>query len=333
MQKKSQGRDTKRKSNLAHLELVAPPIVNSMASAIDQHPELVATLRASDIYMIGGRAAAAFDNIKFDEANQAISFFISVPNKSSSQGFIKIEDRLASAGVNLENFESLGVRGGPQFVEIFALSLNGEETTLALHSPDELLWLKGHAPAWLHGLDNSLELACYDLLYVGIATQTDSYDRLIAKGHHARQRILSDEPQRFPGARVTDEIFLFLFRIEPLQIRIFGADSDFDDDDIFPTHENEKNVKDAEKAFVSLLRPKYNKELYNSYPKGRDGLYGSGFDSYSYSIAEKIQLRTAYGAMKGARGFGMPMSNEADFILVEGGDVTVHISGVDFPAS
>lgn len=44
--------------------------------------------------------------------------------------------------------------------------------------------------------------------YTEIAKKGDSFDRLLARGHKARQEILANEPQRYPGARVSDETFL-----------------------------------------------------------------------------------------------------------------------------
>ena len=89
-------------------------------------------------------------------------------------------------------------------------------------------------------------------------------------------------------------------------------------------------VIDAEKAFVSLLKPKYNSKLYPNYPKSVDGYYGKGYSGYSYSISEGLAFRTQYGSIKGAREQHMTMSNDADFISVSGDSVHFHISGVDF---
>jgi hypothetical protein len=75
-----------------------------------------------------------------------------------------------------------------------------------------------------------------------------------------------------------------------------------------------------------------NRELYHNYPKGKDGLYKTGLTSYSYAISEGMAFRTAYGTIKGGREWDITISNEADYILVRGDEVTFRISGVDFPA-
>src|SRR5690606_908998 len=91
-------------------------------------------------------------------------------------------------------------------------------------------------------------------------------------------------------------------------------------------------VADAEKAFVSLLKPRYNVQLFRNYPKGSDGLYGSDYVRYGYSICETVTFNTAHGRFRGSRdpltGF---ITNDGDCIFVEGDAVNLYISGVDFP--
>jgi hypothetical protein len=48
-----------------------------------------------------------------------------------------------------------------------------------------------------------------DLHYVGISTEQDSYQRLLANAHHKRVAILSNETQYIADARLTNEIYLF----------------------------------------------------------------------------------------------------------------------------
>jgi hypothetical protein len=172
----------------------------------------------------------------------------------------------------------------------------------------------------------------FDLLYVGIAKENqDSYSRLIAKGHKARMDILANEEQRATGARVSDETFLLLFQIEPLTITTFSGPEDLDDEDLNFSINYHRLVADAEKAVINTFKPKYNKQLYVNYPKGKDGLYQQGYDGYTYAISEGVAFNTAYGTIKGARDLsGYYITNEADFISVIDGEVTLNISGVDF---
>jgi len=322
-------RAERRISNFAHAHLVHAPVANSEVSSLKENAEVVRQLRQSDFYMIGARPSAKFIGISASGDKGDIAFTIEVPGMPADTGILVVNTLVAD--VDLE-FEGIAVKMNATLLWLELLN-NGEAVGTIAFTPDRLLMERGRHTRWIRGLDRARELATYDLLYVGIATATDSYSRLIAKGHEARVKILSDEPQRAPGARVTDEIMLFMFRIEAMGLTIIGAEGIAENDDFDMTiPPNDNIVKDAEKAFVSLLLPHYNEQKYRNYPAGKDGLYHLGLTNYSYTIAEGIQFCTPYGTFKGAREREMPMSNEADFILVEGDEVTIHISGVDFPS-
>lgn len=57
------------------------------------------------------------------------------------------------------------------------------------------------------------------------------------------------------------------------------------------------------------------------------------FARYGYLINEDVTFNTPHGRVRGARDRGGSISNGADFILVDGDDVRLYISGVDFPAT
>lgn len=322
--------EDKQSTCSATLDLVCPPIANSVASKLvgDDYAERI--IRQSDFYMIGGRPEAKFCEFKADPDTNSLSFSIEVAGGVKDYGWIRIDEipyvRECSEDVDMY------FKCGEFILQCFAQK-SGEEELVAAFTPDDILMRRGRKEYVVGGLDSHLELATYDLLYVGIAKVGDSYDRLFANGHHARMQILADEPQRYPGARVSDETYLFLFRVEPLLIKVFGPESEIGDEDLNFGYDGKRLVADAEKAFVSLLKPKYNSKLYPNYPKGKDGLYQSGLTAYSYSISEGMAFRTQYGCIKGGRERDITMSNDADFILVRGDEVTFHISGIDFDVS
>ncbi|HDY8077030.1 TPA: hypothetical protein RQK60_004590 [Vibrio vulnificus] len=219
------------------------------------------------------------------------------------------------------------VRGNENSIEI-VYQKHEDYYVIERFTPENILWHRSREINGLSGLDNYSELSVYDLLYVGIAKEGDSYDRLIKNGHHARLDILANEPQRYPGARVSDEIFLFLFRIEPLFMTSFGSNSPIDLDF---EYEHKKIVADAEKAFVNLLKPDYNSVKFKQYPKGKDGLFDSKLDRYSYSIGEFLTFNTPHGRIKGGRDRLLGgLNNKADFIFVDKKKSTLYIAGVDF---
>jgi len=147
---------------------------------------------------------------------------------------------------------------------------------------------------------------------------------LLKRGHKARQDILSSEPQRYPGARPSDEIFLFLFKVEPLIMTTFDLGHELTPEELSGEYDAKRIVADAEKAFVSLLRPPYNGELFKSYPKGTDGLYGQGYHCYGYIIGEQMAFNTSNGTVRGGVETSGMISSDADAIFVEGETVTFY---------
>ncbi|WP_133125666.1 hypothetical protein [Xanthomonas prunicola] len=312
---------------IASVDLICPPIANSSVSQISKNKNVVKILRLSDFYMIGGRAKAIFSDVHADDEGR-VHFEIQVQGGASDKGFIDTGLLPPVANINEEVEVTIGVS---DISIIFCKKeKSGTRTVVASFHPEDLLWRRGRAEEFIGGLEKYLELASYDLLYVGKATGTDSFDRLLKKGHDARQKIVSDEPQRYPGAHVSDEIYLFLFKVEPLIIKSWRPEDVIEDKDVMMSYSNSRLVSDAEKAFVSLLKPKYNNELYRNYPKGKDGIYNEGYTGYSYSLSDGLVFRTNFGSMKGARERGTTMSNDADFISIKGESVKLHIAGVDY---
>ena len=309
------------RGKMTFLELVFPPISNQEAVRFKNEP-VAEQMKQSDFYMIAGKACSTFSNKQFDPKTQTLSFDILIGDDVKSSGAIKM---LALEPIK-KYLGECRVSGGIDFIEFCYLKDDGWYT-LASFTPENILWYRSRNTEGILGFDNYKELLTYDLLYVGIAKVGDSYERLIAKGHHARQEILSNEPQRLPGARVSDEIFLFLFRLEPLFITTYGVNSKID---LEVEYDHKAIVADAEKAYVSLLEPNYNTVRFKQYPKGNDGLYDSNLDRYCYIIAEMLTFNTPNGTIKGARDpMGFP-GNEADFIFVDKKSAKLFISGVDF---
>ena len=195
---------------------------------------------------------------------------------------------------------------------------------------EKLLWDRSLRVPGIEGLARYRELATYDLLYVGIAKTGDSFDRLIARGHKARMEILANEPQRYPGARITDETFLFMFRVSPLVLHTFEPETS-SSSRIFWRHRSQTDRRRRRKGIVSLLKPQDNIVKFSNYPKGADGLYRSEYTRYTYAIGEDLAFHTPHGRVRGACDPDGEISSDADFISVEGDKVKSYVSGVDFP--
>mgnify|MGYP000851875576 CR=1 FL=1 len=322
---------TRTKSKITFLETVYPPISNQEAVWLQNDPDVEALLRQSDFYMIGGRAEAKYLNLVIDPETYVVTFDFAIGDDFRDPVEIRIRDLPA---VEESDAESFWIEAGDKNIRVWDGPI-GEpgSNVLEWFTTEKLIWDRSRGRAGIERFERHRDAATYDLLYVGIAKVGDSFDRLIGNGHKARMEILGNEPQRYPGARVTDEIYLFLFNVQPLIMTTFEPEHDFENEDFSGAYDQKRIVDEAEKAFVSLLKPEYNVVKFASYPKGADGLYGSDFVRYGYVICEAISFNTAHGRIRGSRdtatGF---ITNDADSIFVEGNTVKLFVSGVDFPA-
>lgn len=319
---------TSTKAKVSNLVLVYPPISNQEAVWLKHDSEVEAMLRGSDFYMIGGRAEATFDDIVVDPETMEIRFQFVVGDAFSDPVVLNIREL-----PTLQECDGwvLDVRAGPKMIQIFGRQPDHSEPTLLdWFTTEKLVLERARGRCGIEGFERFREASTYDLLYVGIAKVGDTFDRLLKRGHTARTEILSNEPQRYPGARVTDEIYLFMFTVEPLIMTTFEPGHDFSQGALSGEYDAKRNVADAEKAFVHLLKPHYNNEKFANYPKGKDGLYSAGYERYAYTIGENVTFNTAHGQFKGGRdpltGF---ISNDGDSIFVEGDLVRLFVAGVD----
>jgi hypothetical protein len=322
---------TTTKDKLTVLQTVYPPISNADAVRLQKIPEVEQSLRTSDFYMIAGRALARLVNPQVDHEENVLEFDFVVGNGPPSPISFTLQDLPGVRALRGQNFHLEIDAAGSGFRIWDGPPGQTGSDVIEWFTTEKLLWDLARGRSGIHGLPNLRELATYDLLYVGIAKKGDSYDRLLARGHKQRQEILANEPQRYPGARVSDEIFLFMFKAEPIIMQTFDLDHDFTDADFDPRFDSKRIVADAEKAFISLLQPQYNVEKFANYPKGKDGLYGTGYRRYGYTIAEQMVFNTAHGTFRGGVGPDGMITNDADSIFVEGDTVSL-VRSTQYPA-
>lgn len=300
------------------IELVHPPISSQEAVWYEQagDAELEEVLRGSKLYLIGGRPDARFVN--FDFETDVLEFDLVVGGQVVCRNRV---DVYALEHVQNRSTETVDVELGDKAIRIWEHGSEEKEALLDWFTVDKLMLDASRGFPGLEGVVTAAELITFDLLYVGIATETDSFDRLIQRGHKAKAEILANEPQRFPGARVADEIYFFLMRADPLFIRMI--DENWKPD---PGPSDGQIVADLEKALVSQLGPKYNRIRYKRYPAGKDGLSGSLLDRYGYGIAENLVFRTAMGEFRGRRDAQTGLA-AGDLIFVDESGVAVLADG------
>lgn len=300
-----------RVSQFNFLQTIFPPFTNRnvqlLVNKANQH--IAQHLRASKFYMIGARAEASFVNYKVDYENALIHVDVEVGDKIVDSGVIhvsKFDEISDNPALQLEREAVL--MGGTK---------KGTHVKVWL-TPDSVYWHSSRGVNYLEGFKRHDLVCCYDLLYVGIATQQDSYQRLIKGAHLGRLKVLSEESARKPGAHLSDEIILFLFDIEQLGLQTIAAEDP--DVALFRGSDYKRIVADAEKAFVKLMDPGYNTVKFRSYPRGDDGLYGTGLTNYAYVLNENIRFSTAQSLFRGAYREG-GFDSRQDTIVVEGDNV------------
>ncbi len=314
------------KTALNTLRLVYPPVSNQEGEWLKEDSEVEAMLRRSDIYMIGQRREAKFI---WDEQNvlgfgvlggQGVRFRFEIPGVATSNVELSIENDLHQHGTVVYDV-------GNKHVRCSLKPKSGEEIGEVVwwYSTESLLWSKWHGDPRIKGLDNYRDFTEYDLHYVGISTDQDSFQRLLANAHHKRVAILSNETQYVDDARLTDEVYLFFFQSDPLFVHTFDAVEDFSNFGMNMPFTEKQASADAEKAFSKLLQPEYNTIRFKTFPRGKNGLYEAGLARYAHVIGEDITLRTSTAHFRGSSLDAFRSDRTpGDAILVAGDEVELY---------
>jgi hypothetical protein len=314
------------------LRLVYPPVSNQEGEWLKKDSEVEQMLRKSDIYMIGQRREAKFvfgnqESVGMGVfGGRGVQFKFEIPGVASAEVELSIESDLKR-----EDDTAL-YEAGDKFVRCSRKPEAGEiEEALGdvvwWYTTESLLYSKWRGDRRIHGLDNYRDFTTYDLHYVGISTEQDSYQRLLANAHHKRVTILSNETQYVSDARLTDEIYLFFFRSEPLFIHSFEDAEEISNFGMDMPFTEKQASADAEKAFSKLLQPEYNSVQFKSFPRGKNGLFGSGLASYAHVIGEPITFRTPTAESRGSHDSLFLGGTPGDAIVVEGTTVKLYRHG------
>jgi hypothetical protein len=313
------------KAQLHQLRLIYPPISNQEAEWIRTSDEsgVWERLRQSNLYMVGRRAEAKFEDFIADPETSRASARYVVPGVADST----FEIDFGGLAVRRKCDGPIDLEMGPKLIRAWKLNAVGEQDgVLDWFTTEKILFDRWRGHPDIHGLDDFRMCATYELLYVGISLEEDSFTRLVERAHEKRVRILSNESPIASGARVTDEVVLFFFAVEPLRIHVLeDAEDDHElQEMLVPTLDKKRIVADAEKAFTNVLQTKYNAIRYARYPHGEDGLHGEGLDRYAYVIDEDITFQTATTSIRGCYNvLGAGTNLGADMIFISGDQVTL----------
>lgn len=280
-------------------------------------------LAESKLYMIGQRQEVFFRNFRGIEADEGNRIVFDLECGDEVMNDVELPVSQFSKEADCFEFEL-----GEKIIRVYTLDKAKTPATRELihwFTPDRLFYYHWRELIVTRNLEGFRKFTRFTLYYVGISKKHDSFSRLFETAHEKRSRILGNERQIRPEARLTDELTLFLFAVTDLQLHTAGADDDLPDDFLggfkVPV---EAMTADAEKAFVKILQTKYNTIRYDNYPEGTDGLKSFPYSSYSFFIEEEISLDSGKDVIHGARTMWTMNPDDApDWISVEGDAVTL----------
>lgn len=323
-----------RTSFHASLELANHPIsAYEFEHAKDEHI-FRRNVELAQLYIIGQRPMLYFDNLAIED--QSILHF-EIKSRSYEktlkgeinliqQHLIESDEPTFQLGLGSHELRFDEENKHQVKLEINGFTIDeeidGDLISKGGFSPDKIIYCyyKQYLDIKLQG--NISEFLKFHVLYIGKATEQKVYERL--SRHSTLQSLLSTIRPIDQGSLPAHELFILPIKLgENAKITQFGLPDSADQ--IVKHFENpslpgNKAVAlDAEKAFISSLKPSNNKIMFLKYPKSVDGLFNDNFDAYSYSIQEPITLIYEKGDIVGDLNFMM-----GDGILVvENKDVIV----------
>ena len=276
------------------MNLVIAPFSNQEGEWFWNDPDMREILKESNLYMIGQRRQIFFKRFRqFIDNQDVLVFDLECGDLVANEVVLPLDQFFSNQDIEL--FSELG----PQAIKFYTRREDTEEWDLVhWFTPDRLLYYMWHEEVEVSMIENYRDFTEFSLYYVGISTKGDSFSRLFKTAHEKRSRILGNETQIKPDARLTDELMLFLFKVEDIQIHTIECEDDnlgeISDSFMkgFPSTPA-MMAKDAEKAFIKVMQCKYNEVRYIGYPKNGSSEIGKfGYDCYIFCINEDITLNT-----------------------------------------
>ncbi|MDD3596826.1 hypothetical protein [Sulfuricurvum sp.] len=310
------------KKQINILKLVYPPISNQEAEWFKNDPEVAEVLRESNLYMIVQRHESKFhilneDDMEKDLRDNFLLRFKFTIGDLTDDVEINLNKLIEAHGINFNDYD-FDFELGPKQIRIWiSTSDSDEKRVLDWFTTEKILWDKWRGHPAIFGLTNFRKFSQYYLHYVGISTKEDSLTRLVVKPHDKRLRILSNEFPVSIGSRLTDEVILLFFKIEPLEIQVYDENDDINNFIYGMRIDKSKIIADAERAFIKIMDSTYNAQKYNNYPQGKGLLNDQNLTRYGYIIGESMTLVTDTEEIIGDYVSKYHWAELADMILIE----------------
>jgi len=309
-----------RKVGVHTLNLVCEPFSNQMGEWLWQDGEVNDLLSSSKLYFIGQREEVLIQNMRSNLEANTLTFDLVTTTDSIRDVVFHINQLQIPEG------DLYYVDAGERYFRI-RHGHEGDETQWPIchwFTPDRLMFYYWQGRIKVENLQDFRKFTRFALYYVGISTKGDSFSRLFATAHEKRSRIMGNETQFVPTARLTDELMLFLFKVEDLNVITYdGNETDEELDSIEDFINPATLAADAEKAFVKMTNAKYNTQKYAAYPISSDGLWNQKWDGYGYGIAEPLTFVSGETTFNGGRMFEERPWPYSDVISISGETIEI----------
>ncbi len=283
----------------SNLELALEPISVENLNKHKSDSELHRVLQDSSLYLITKRPVLFFSNL--EKIKNTITFKIVQPLTRK-----EIYCTLPIYQEEVINDENLEIEVGynsdrSQHQDIYFFTCKkGEQKVIKWFTPDTILtlFLSEKIDCKISGDVRAFTI--YEVKYVGEAVIQNIWKRL-AK-HENLQRILTEESSDTQSVKLSEELMVLFFRVSDTYDYRGGHETlNLDYQERIKNSPKTANIYyDAEKALINVLGSGlFNKRVYKNYPQSKDGLINESFDSWSYSIIDRITLKYKGGTIEG----------------------------------
>jgi hypothetical protein len=181
------------------------------------------------------------------------------------------------------------------FIDVIIIKIPKEKNYTKLLTPDTILQQYSNE-AWkviIYGeINKFLE---FDIKYIGHSVKQFIGNRI--KFHNNIQSILTRTLPFQKGMQISKEICICLLEISNITgLNVISPNVSLENNDPIKLPNNESIYYDAEKAFINFFSKSNvvcleNKDVNNSYPKGKNGLFDEKYENIIYSIKDDITLK------------------------------------------
>jgi hypothetical protein len=181
------------------------------------------------------------------------------------------------------------------FIDVIIIKIPKEKNYTKLLTPDTILQQYSNK-TWKVNINGEInKFLEFDIKYIGHSVKQFIGKRI--KNHSNIQRILTTTLPLQNGMQISKEICICLLEINNITgLNVICPNDYLENNNPFKLPNNESIYYDAEKAYINFFSKSNdvsleNKDVYNSYPKGKNGLFDEKYENIIYGIKDDITLK------------------------------------------